>query len=109
MSVQLRRLVEEQNTVWTRMQDIQAAAEAENRDLTAEERQNWDEAEARLTVIGGDIDRLNRMAQLQSIDRSQVVNTTGEPGNDRRGTGAEEQARRYNEAPVPRRSFPGSP
>jgi HK97 family phage major capsid protein len=98
MSVQLRRLVEEQNTVWTRMQDIQAAAEAENRDLTAEERQNWDEAEARLTVIGGDIDRLNRMAQLQSIDRSQVVNTTGEPGNDRRGTGAEEQARRYNEA-----------
>ena len=98
MSVQLTRLVEEQNTVWTRMQDIQAAAEAENRNLTAEERQNWDEAEARLTVIGGDIDRLNRMAHLQGIDRSQVVNTTGEPDNDRRGNGAEEQARRYNEA-----------
>ncbi|MET9099949.1 phage major capsid protein [Streptomyces antibioticus] len=97
MSVQLRRLVEEQNTVWQRMQDIQSAAESENRDLTAEERQNWDQAEERLTEISGDIDRLNRMAQLQQIDRSQVVSTTGEPG-DRRGTDAEEQARRYNDA-----------
>ncbi|MET7475068.1 phage major capsid protein [Streptomyces sp. NPDC005648] len=98
MSVQLRRLIEEQNTVWQRMQDIQAAAEAENRDLTTEERQSWDEAEARLTVVSGDIDRLNRMAQLSQIDRSQIVNTTGEPNDDRRGTDAEEQARRYSEA-----------
>lgn len=97
MSVQLRRLIEEQNTLWQRMQDIQAAAESETRDLTAEERQNWDQAEERLTVVSGDIERLNRMAQLQQIDRSQIVSTTGEPG-DRRGTDTEDQARRYNEA-----------
>ncbi|MEU1275331.1 phage major capsid protein [Streptomyces sp. NPDC005799] len=98
MSVQLRRLIDEQNTLWQRMQDIQAAAETENRDLTAEERQNWDQAEERLTVVSGDIDRLNRMAQLQTIDRSQIVSTTGEPGNDNRGTDAEEQSRRYSGA-----------
>ncbi|MFD0437010.1 phage major capsid protein [Streptomyces chartreusis] len=98
MSVQLRRLVEEQNTVWQRMQDIQAAAESENRDLTAEERQNWDQAEERLTVISGDIDRLNRMSQLQNVDRSQIITTSGEPNGEGRGTDAEEQVRRYNEA-----------
>lgn len=98
MSVQLRRLIDEQNTLWQRMQDIQAAAESENRDLTAEERTNWDQAEERLTVVSGDIERLNRMAQLSQIDRSQIVSTTGEPGNDRRGGDADEQTRRYNEA-----------
>ncbi|MEU3346412.1 phage major capsid protein [Streptomyces sp. NPDC006700] len=98
MSVQLRRLIDEQNTLWQRMQDIQTAAETENRDLTAEERTNWDQAEERLTVVSGDIERLNRMAQLQTIDRSQIVSTTGEPGNDRRGGDAEEMAQRYGEA-----------
>ncbi|MYS47540.1 phage major capsid protein [Streptomyces sp. SID5998] len=98
MSVQLRRLIDEQNTVWQRMQDIQSAAEAENRDLTAEERQNWDEAEARLTVVSGDIERLNRMAQLSQIDRSQVVTTTGEPEDRGRGGDGEERLRQYNEA-----------
>ncbi|MFF9215623.1 phage major capsid protein [Streptomyces viridosporus] len=101
MSVQLRRLIDEQNTLWQRMQDIQTAAETENRDLTAEERTNWDQAEERLTVVSGDIERLNRMAQLSQIDRSQIVSTTGEP-EDRRGGGgggdAEERAARYAEA-----------
>ncbi|MFE2555974.1 phage major capsid protein [Streptomyces sp. NPDC059352] len=97
MSMQLRRLIEEQNTLWQRMQDIQAAAESESRDLSAEERQNWDQAEERLTVVSGDIERLNRMAQLGQIDRSQVVSTTGEPGGENRDD-SEEQARRYREA-----------
>ncbi|MCL6733296.1 phage major capsid protein [Streptomyces neyagawaensis] len=97
MPAQLQRLIDEQNTVWQRMQEIQSAAEAENRDLTAEERQNWDAAEARLTVVSGDIDRLNRMAQLSQIDRSQVAVTTGEP-EGRRGGDAEEEAKRYSEA-----------
>ncbi|MEU6010931.1 phage major capsid protein [Streptomyces sp. NPDC047453] len=98
MSVQLRRLIDEQNTLWQRMQDIQTAAETENRDLTAEERTNWDQAEERLTVVSGDIERLNRMAQLQTIDRSQIVSTTGEPDNDRRGSDVDERAQRYGEA-----------
>ncbi|RZQ59831.1 phage major capsid protein [Amycolatopsis suaedae] len=73
MSVQLTRLIEEQNKVWQRMCAIRDAAEADNRDLTAEERQNWDEAEARLTEVSGDIERLERFAQLDTVDRSQII------------------------------------
>lgn len=79
------------------MQDIQTLAESENRDWTAEERANWDAAEARLTEVSSDIERLNRMATLDRIDRSQIINTTGEPA-DRRGGDGEEQAQRYAEA-----------
>jgi HK97 family phage major capsid protein len=87
-----QRLVDEQNTVWHRMQEIMQAAEAENRDLTAEERQNWDAAEARLTEVSGDLERLERMAQLSSVDRSQIVTTTD------RGDDEEADAQRYAEA-----------
>jgi HK97 family phage major capsid protein len=97
MSAQLTRLVEEQNTTWQRMQDIQALTERENRDFTAEERKSWDDAEARLTEVSKDIDRLNRMAALDKIDRSGVIITTGEP-EGRKGGDAEEQAKRYDEA-----------
>lgn len=101
MSTQLTRLVDEQNTVWKRMQDIQSASESENRDMTAEERSNWDAAEARLTEVSGDIERLNRMASLSQIDRSQIVTATGAPSNepeeDRSGDPAE-KAKRYRSA-----------
>lgn len=96
MSAQLTRLVDEQNTTWKRMQDIQSAAESENRDMTAEERSNWDEAEKRLTEVSGDIERLNRMASLEKIDRGQIVTATGEP-NEGRETD-EDKAKRYKEA-----------
>ncbi|MFM9542319.1 phage major capsid protein [Streptomyces turgidiscabies] len=97
MSAQLTRLVEEQNTVWKRMCDITDAAEAESRDLTAEERKNWDEGEKRLSEVSGDIERLNKMAALNKIDRSQLAVTTGEP-DGRKGGDAEEKAKRYKEA-----------
>ncbi|MER7967678.1 phage major capsid protein [Streptomyces sp. NPDC096080] len=94
MPAQLDRLIEEQNTTWQRMQDIQTLAETENRDWTAEERANWDAAEARLTEVSSDIERLNRMAALDRIDRSEVITTTGQP-EDRRGGDGEELAQRY--------------
>ncbi|MET8826530.1 phage major capsid protein [Streptomyces sp. NPDC004610] len=76
-----QRLVDEQNTVWQRMQAIMTTAETEDRELTAEERQNWDQAETRLTEVSGDLERLERMAQLSSVDRSQIV-TTSDRGDD---------------------------
>ncbi|MFF1297928.1 MULTISPECIES: phage major capsid protein [unclassified Streptomyces] len=97
MPTQLTRLIEEQNSTWQRMQDIQALVEREGRDWTAEERANWDKAEARLTEVSGDIERMSKMAALDKIDRSQIVTTTGEPGEGR-GTDAEEKAKRYNDA-----------
>ncbi|MEW2567637.1 phage major capsid protein [Streptomyces sp. NPDC047070] len=97
MPAQMDRLVEEQNKTWQRMQDIQNLAEREGRDWTAEERTNWDAAEARLTEVSGDIERLNKMDALDKVDRGQVAVTTGEP-NEGRGTDAEEKAKRYDEA-----------
>ncbi|MFF3857535.1 phage major capsid protein [Micromonospora sp. NPDC002575] len=87
-----QRLVDEQNTLWHRMQELMQAADTENRDLTAEERQNWDEAEARLTDVSGDLERLERMAQLSSVDRGQIV-TTSDRGDD-----PDAEAARYAEA-----------
>ncbi|MFB7285441.1 phage major capsid protein [Actinacidiphila glaucinigra] len=92
----LRTLIDEQNTLWHRMQEIQSAAETEGRDWTAEERTNWDAAEARLTEVSGDIDRLNRAAHLNSIDRGQIVTTTGD--QDDRREGGDDRAQRYADA-----------
>ncbi|MDN3356075.1 phage major capsid protein [Actinomadura sp. DC4] len=85
MSDRLNTLIDEQNRVWTRMQEITGAAEAENRDMTAEERTNWDAAETRLTEVSGDIERLNRMAALDKVDRGQLVAppTIDQPGERR--------------------------
>ncbi|MFD7093391.1 phage major capsid protein [Streptomyces xanthophaeus] len=102
MTTQLARLVDEQNTVWKRMQDIQSASESENRDMSAEERSNWDMAEARLTEVSGDIERLNRMAALSQIDRSQIVTATGAPSNSedesREAADPAEKNKRYQAA-----------
>jgi HK97 family phage major capsid protein len=76
----LQTLIDEQNTVWTRMQDIQRIAEEQARDWTAEERENWDKAEARLSEVSGDIERLERAAKLEKVDRSQVVETGAPEG-----------------------------
>lgn len=85
-----QRLVDEQNTIWHRMQEIMDGSEG--RDLTDEERTNWDAAEADLTRISGDLERLERMAQLGSVDRGQIV-TTSDRGDD-----PDAEAARYAEA-----------
>ncbi|MFJ9895246.1 phage major capsid protein [Streptomyces sp. NPDC091280] len=91
--VRRQRLVDEQNTIWTRMQEINNNAEAEGRaQLTEEERTNWDAAEADLTRVSEDLERLERMAQLGSVDRGQILQTSD------RGDDAEEQQARYAEA-----------
>ncbi|TMR11743.1 phage major capsid protein [Nonomuraea turkmeniaca] len=73
MSDRLKRLIDERAQTWQRMLDIRAAAEGENRDLTGEERTNWDAAEARLNQLAGDIEREENFAKLDKIDRSQIV------------------------------------
>ena len=73
MSDMLKRKIEEQNKLFNRMQEIQQRAEDENRDWTAEERTNWDDANARIDEVSADIERLQRQAQLDSVDYRQVV------------------------------------
>lgn len=85
-----QRLVDEQNTLWHRMQEIMDGSEG--RDLTDEERTNWDAAEADLTRVSGDLERLERMAHLGSVDREQIVTTTD------RGDDPDAEAARYAQA-----------
>ncbi len=75
-----------------------AAAETDGgRDWTAEERTNWDAAEARLTEVSRDIERVQRMTALSTVDRSQLITTGAEPdGQGERGGLSEEE--RYREA-----------
>jgi HK97 family phage major capsid protein len=84
----LRTLIDRQNDIWARMQAIQSAAEAEGRELTAEERTNWDAAETDLTAVSGDIERLQRMATLNAPDRSGLVVTGGGPEPEDEGRDA---------------------
>lgn len=95
MTTMLKRLVDERATVWQRMLDIRSAAEGETRDLTAEERENWDKAEERLTQLSGDIERMQRAADLEKVNRDDVIPTSG--GQDRAGEDGE-KAERYAEA-----------
>lgn len=90
MSTLLTRALEKRATVWSQMQEIQARAEGENRDLTAEERQAWDAAEADLTAASGDVERLERMARLDTVQRDNLVIAGGQPEEERDKAGASE-------------------
>lgn len=98
MSTMLKRKIDEQNKLWTRMQEIQSAAEKEDRDWTAEERANWDAANVDIDVVSADIERLERMANLGSVDYRQILQGSGtdEP-SDTRST-EERQVAAYEEA-----------
>lgn len=85
MSMDETALVERQNKIWNRMQELMRAAADEDRDMTAEERENWDRAEADLTQVSGDIERVRKMAGLEKVDRSQHVAVTDTGGEEDRG------------------------
>lgn len=94
----LSELIERQNRLWNRMQEIQDAAANEDRDWTAEERTNWDEAEKDLTTVSGDIERLQRAAKLEAVDYSQAVTATKDPSDGGEGEDREKRAEKYREA-----------
>lgn len=96
MSTLLARALEKRANVWSQMQEIQARAEQEGRDsLTAEEREKWDRAEAELTELSADIERMERAARLDAVQRDQVVVAGGDRGEDRREA---DQEAAYREA-----------
>lgn len=95
MTERRKKLVEEQQRLWSRMQEIQRAADSEDRDWTAEERTNWDAANARLDEVSGDIERADRAAHLETVDYRQVVQAVDEP---EKAPDPEEQVRAYDQA-----------
>lgn len=69
----IARLIEERKKAWDRCNEILSRAEGENRDLTAEERQNWDAADARVGELSADIERHERTAKYGEVDFGQVL------------------------------------
>ena len=75
----ITQLEERRANVWSQMTEIMDAADTEGRDLSAEEAQKYDAAEADLEKLSGDIDRAKRHAGRDTVDRvDPIVN----PGND---------------------------
>lgn len=66
-TAQLERLVEKQNKLWDRMQELQNRSETDE-GWTAEDRTNWDAAEAELRTVSEDIERFQRAAKLEAAD-----------------------------------------
>lgn len=72
----ITQLKERRANVWSQMTSILDTAEAENRDLTAEERSTYDAAEADLDAITGDIERVERHSTRPTFeDRSGNIET----------------------------------
>lgn len=94
----LERLVDKQNRIWNRMQDLQRRAEADE-GWTQEDRNNWDAAETELTEVSKDIERLQRAAQLERVDYGQVVDTRGVAGEvETPESSTEQRAEQYENA-----------
>jgi HK97 family phage major capsid protein len=96
-ATKIRTLQEERKKAWDRMQEIEQLSETENRDLTAEERTNWDDAETRVAELSGDIERFERSARLGEVDYGQILDAPagGGPSSEDR---AKEAARQYDKA-----------
>lgn len=89
MNAALQRLQEKRATAWTRMTEITDLAAREGRDLTAEERSNWDAAEADLTAATADKDRFERQALLEAESRAATNNAAVAPTEHRDDTPSE--------------------
>ena len=85
----LDRAIAAQNRSWNAMQEIRQRATAEGRELTADERQTWDTAQAELDNASGDIDRFERERTLNRVNPTDVIPTAG--GGEREATDAEKQ------------------
>ena len=86
-----QQLRDQRAGVWEQMKEVMGLAEREGRELTAEEREKYDRAEADLDRIGADLERAERHEargkQLETVDRLQLVvegETRGDaPSDDR--------------------------
>lgn len=94
----IRDLQEQRKQVWDRCQEIMKGAEDENRDLTAEERTNWDAAEARVGELSGDIERNERAARLASVDFDQLIQQKAEETDETRSAAEVERRKGYEKA-----------
>jgi HK97 family phage major capsid protein len=93
----LERLVDKQNKIWARMQELQTRSESDE-GWSEEDRSNWDTAEKDLSTVSGDIDRLQRSAKLEKVDYSQVVATRADGDLETPEAATEKRAKAYEDA-----------
>jgi HK97 family phage major capsid protein len=87
-----RQYMESQNEIWHRMQEIVTVSEEENRDLTAEEQENWDKANADLVSLDARYERSKKLASFDEIDRRALVATVETPEQTREERAAAQNA-----------------
>lgn len=95
-----KRYIAEQNSLFLRMQEIQTDAEKAG-EWSAEQRTNWDAANARITEVSAKIDehqadeaRAARMSELDSVDYSKVADTRSAGGD---GGNSEDRTKKHDE------------
>lgn len=94
----LDRAIEEQNKIWERMQELQRRSETGD-GWTQEDRNNWDDAEKRLNEVSSDIERFQRAAKLEKVDRGQIVDTRSDGGEvETPEAQSEKRAKEYEQA-----------
>lgn len=79
----LLQLKEKRANVWSQMTSILDTAEAESRDLSAEERSTYDNAETDLDLLTKDIERLERHANRGGFDEPSHDTDTPEHRDER--------------------------
>lgn len=85
----IKTLMEERANVWHQMKALRDKTE----ELTAEERESWDNHEARLSELTGDIEREERAARLAEVDYDAIPDARGgNPVNDEGDTAADYRA-----------------
>lgn len=82
MTTLLQRALDRRASTWSQMQEIQARAEAESRNLTGEEQASWDAAETDLTAASQDVERFERMARLDTVQRDSIVVAGGDTSDE---------------------------
>lgn len=92
MNERLRRLLERKATAWEAMRAAREAASAENRDMTAEEINTWENAERDLTAVTAEIEREERSAAVEREMRGVADPRITDP-NPGQGNTDEGQAR----------------
>jgi HK97 family phage major capsid protein len=104
MSDELRKLTEQHNKLYQRMQEIQTAAEKDG-DWSEEQRTNWDAANVDITKVESNIERAQRSAELakksasyDEVDYGRVLDTRGGADVETAEERAEKHDAAYNKA-----------
>ena len=89
MNKKILKKREERAAIIEQMEGIQALADTENRDLTAEEQTEWDEAESGIETLDKEIKRLEAFAKRQKEGEEQRQKNQRSKDRKPKGEGAE--------------------